>query len=121
MTSLEVVGRALCTVTGPGLTPAIRAGKDCRGRREFLLGDLAPKFGHSLSMRVERHARRTLISDHHHSSPTTTTSTQGSDRLLRLCWRFLLCLCVVDHGWRWQRDGSRDEAAAATTLCMGSP
>ena len=28
------VGRALCTGTGPGLTPAIRAGKGWRGRRE---------------------------------------------------------------------------------------
>ena len=29
------VGGALCTGTGPGLTPAIRAGKGWRGRREF--------------------------------------------------------------------------------------
>ena len=30
-------GRFLCTCTGPGPTPAIRAGKGCRGRREFTL------------------------------------------------------------------------------------
>ena len=30
-----LVGRALCTGTVPGLTPAIGAGKGCRGRREF--------------------------------------------------------------------------------------
>ena len=29
------VGRALCTGTGPGLTPAIRVGKGWRGRREL--------------------------------------------------------------------------------------
>ena len=31
------VGRVLCTCTGPGPTPAIRAGKGCLGRREFTL------------------------------------------------------------------------------------
>ena len=39
---LDEVDRALCLGIGPGLTPAIRAVKGCRSRREFLPGDRAP-------------------------------------------------------------------------------
>ena len=42
---LIVLGRAQSTGTRPGLTPAIRAEKGCRGRREFLPSVLPPKLG----------------------------------------------------------------------------
>ena len=58
----EGVGWVLCTGTGPGLTPDIAAGKGCRGRREFLPGDLAPYFvACTVRSYRQRHVRYTRV------------------------------------------------------------
>ena len=130
--------RAVCTVTRPGLTPAIRAGKGWRGRRE-----LAPRCS-ATQLAACRHdpgqTRRVLNVSYHthhqhhpplhphthtppHSTrlplPSTPTHThhhhQGSNRL----HAFVGDENVSErHGWctrRW----CRDEAATATAPLMG--
>ena len=65
------LGWALCTGTGPGWTPAMRAGKGCRGRREFLP---APLFvACAVRSYRQRHVRYTRV-----RTTTTTTRCLGS-------------------------------------------
>ena len=68
---------AVYTGTRPGVSPAIRAGKGWRGRRELA-------FCHPIRCMLmrsyrQRHVRYTIVRT---TTTTTTTTTQGSDRLL---------------------------------------
>ena len=90
------VGRALCTGTGPGLTPAIRAGKGWRGRRELAPRCSATQLGACIVMVYrQRSSIYTLV----RTSTTTTTTTPTTRRLF--------CSRVTDSfrcpaRWTWQ-------------------
>ena len=83
-----------------------------RGRRELAPRCSATQLGASSARAWTDTARSSS------SEPHTPPKAQTGCSVCVVIFAVPLC---CRHGWRWQRDGSCDEAAATTTACMGLP
>ena len=74
------------------------------------------------------HSGVSFLETHQTTKPPTTTTTHNNHNhnhhtRLRQVAPFVLVIFAVPlscHGWRWQRDGSRDAAATATAPLMAA-
>ena len=91
--------RAVCTGTRPGVTPAIRAGKGWRGRRELAPRRSATQIRCMLMRSYrQRHVRYTIV------RTTTTTTLSFSDPAIDSCLALLFCVCREEYRiWIWCR------------------
>ena len=93
---LIVLGRALCTGTGPGFDPAIRRGRGGGDAGSLLPGVLPPEFFCMLiGVNGETHMSYNIVC----TTTTTTTTTPTTTTTNRLVTLVLHVSCSIFHGW----------------------